>query len=227
MKKQTILLADDDKDILEFLKYNLEKEGYRVYTAKNGKRAVEKSKSVNPDLIVLDLMMPVMDGFEACKLIREEETLKDSLIVFLTAREEETAQIKGFNTGADDYIIKPIKPKLFLTKIKAILKRKAPQNELNDLKQIEYGKLFIDFKERIVKYDNEEIYLPKKEFKLLKLLVKEPGKVYTREEIYQMIWGNDIIVGDRTIDVHIRKLRKKLNENHIVTIKGVGYKFVI
>jgi len=216
-----ILLVDDEPDILEFIGYNLSKEGYRVFTASNGVEALNMASLHFPQLIILDVMMPEMDGIETCEEIRKIPELSKVMIAFLTARGEDYSQIAGFEAGADDYITKPIKPKVLLSRVKALLKRYHPSQvtELNDLK--------IDRERYLVTRNQQEMSLPKKEFELLSLLVSKPGKVFTRDEIYQAIWGDDVIVGDRTIDVHIRKLREKIGEAQIKTIKGVGYKFKV
>ncbi len=224
--KAKILIADDDPDIIEFLTYNLKKENYDVISAKNGEEAIEKAMKDLPDLILLDIMMPKSNGIEVCEKIRAEKKLNDTLICFLTARGEDYSQIAGFDAGADDYVTKPIKPSVLIRRIEALLKRKSAGYSNNIKSKIfEYGELKIDFESRTVKLNNEEILLAKKEFKLLELLVSNPGKVFTREEIFEYVWGNDIIVGDRTIDVHIRKLREKLGSDYIITLKAVGYKF--
>ncbi len=223
-----ILLVDDEADILEFLSYNLKREGFQVFTAKNGKEGVEKARNIIPHLIILDVMMPEMDGIEACAEIRQIPEIKNSLVIFLTARSEDYSQIAGFDAGADDYITKPIKPKLFISKINSILRRFSDQEDTTDPK----GKLISDFnaftidQERyLVIKELNEISLPKKEFELLSLLTSKPNKVFTREEIFSNVWGNQVIVGDRTIDVHVRKIREKIGIDCIKTIKGVGYKF--
>ncbi|WP_462318717.1 response regulator transcription factor [Marinilabilia sp.] len=224
-----ILLVDDEPDILEFIGYNLKKEGFKVSTANNGEDALKLAQSENPHLIVLDVMMPGMDGIETCEEIRKVPSLRDSLIVFLTARGEDYSQIAGFDAGADDYITKPIKPKVLISRVKALLKRYKPgtaaKSEDNDSK-ISVGDLIIDREKYVVISGDNELVLPKKEFELLLLLASKPDRVFTRDEIYTSVWGDNIIVGDRTIDVHIRKLREKIGQEHIKTIKGVGYKFV-
>lgn len=221
-----ILLVDDEQDILEFLSYNLRKEGYQVLTASNGIEAIKIAKKEIPNLIVLDVMMPQMDGMETCSQMNKMPELDDSIKIFLTARSEDYSQIAGFDAGADDYIAKPIKPKIFLSKIKALLRRsKLTKNDDDSQNQIILPDLTIDLERYIVLKDNEEVILPKKAFELLKLLCSKPGKVFTREEILSKIWGDEVIVGDRTIDVHIRKIRDKLNLDKIYTIKGVGYKY--
>ncbi|HPQ08181.1 MAG TPA: response regulator transcription factor [Bacteroidia bacterium] len=216
-----ILIADDEEDILQFLSYNLKKEGYEVITATNGADALKLAKKENPDLIVLDIMMPVMDGMETCKELRELPETKDKLIVFLTARSEDYSQIAGFENGADDYITKPIKPKLFISRIKALLRR-AQTTETNTI--IEFGNIKIDKEKHQVIKNGEVLELPKKEFMLLELLASKPGKVFSREIILEKVWGEDVIVGERTIDVHIRKIREKIGEDYIKTVKGLGYK---
>jgi len=222
-----ILLVDDEPDILEFLGYNLRKEGYEVFTAEDGVQALKIAKKELPHLIVLDVMMPEMDGIETCTQMNEIPELEPSIKVFLTARSEDYSQIAGLNAGADDYITKPVKPKIFLSKVKALLRRTkyGKVKEQND-NLIVLKDLSIDLESYLVIRNNEEIILPKKAFELLKLLCTKPGKVFTREEILSKIWGDDVVVGDRTIDVHIRKLRDKLQIDNINTIKGVGYKYI-
>jgi len=222
-----ILLVDDEPDILEFLSYNISNEGYEVYTAQNGREAIEKAKNVNPHLILLDVMMPEMDGMETCEILRQDKNFKNTIIAFLTARGEDYSQIAGFDAGADDYITKPIKPKVLISRIKALLKRfktLTGEEENNDV-IIRQSDLIIDKEKYIVIKDGKELILPKKEFELLVLLIKKPDRVFTRNEIFSAVWGDNIIVGERTIDVHIRKLREKIGDDHIKTIKGVGYKF--
>lgn len=218
-----ILLVDDEPDILEFLAYNLNKEGFRVLQAENGKDAIALAKKEIPHLIVLDVMMPDMDGIETCRELREQTVLKDVLIAFLTARGEDYTQIAGFEVGADDYITKPIKPRVFVSRIKALLRRLNTQipEELN----LQFGDIRIDKEKHLVYKNSVEIVLPKKEFNLFVLLSSKPGKVFTREFILEKVWGDEVIVGDRTIDVHIRKLREKLGDAYFKTVKGVGYKF--
>jgi two-component system alkaline phosphatase synthesis response regulator PhoP len=220
-----ILLVDDEEDILEFLSYNFKKEGYQVYTSDNGKNAIEKAKNIHPDLIVLDVMMPEMDGIECCMEMRKIPNLQNTLIIFLTARAEDYSHIAGFEAGADDYIAKPIKPRLLISKVKALLRRLNVQQTEEKEKKQNLGDLVIDRERYLVYLKDKEISLPKKEFELLSLLISKPNKVFSREEIFAKIWGNDVIVGDRTIDVHIRKIREKLNINNIQTVKGVGYKY--
>ena len=220
-----ILLVDDEPDILEFMEYNLRKEGYRVFTGKNGKEAIETARKEKPNLIILDIMMPVMDGIEACRHLREIPDLKDTIITFLTARNEEYSQIAGFDVGADDYITKPIKPRILISRVKALLRRTNGANESNGTPVLVIGELKIDRERYLVYKGDVSITLPRKEFELLSLLTSKPGKVFTREDILARVWGTDIIVGDRTIDVHIRKIREKLGDDSIKTIKGIGYKF--
>lgn len=220
-----ILLVDDDNDILEFIKYNLEKEGYQIFTANNGRVAIDIAAKELPSLIILDVMMPDMDGVETCIKMRENPKLKNTLIIFLTARNEDYSQIAGFDAGADDYITKPIKPRVLTSRVKALLRRGGGVDEQELLTNIEFDGLVIDRERYVVTKDGIEINLPKKEFELLALLASKPGKVFSRETILEKVWGGEVIVGDRTIDVHIRKLREKLGEDYIKTVKGVGYKF--
>jgi two-component system, OmpR family, alkaline phosphatase synthesis response regulator PhoP len=220
-----ILLVDDEPDILEFLSYNLKKEGYLVYTANNGREAIAVAKKENPDLIILDVMMPDMDGIETCREIRDIPGLKDIMIAFLTARSEDYSQIAGFDVGADDYINKPIKPRVLISRIKALLRRVGNSENSNINDKADMGGIKIDRERYVVIKNEQEINLPKKEFELLALLASKPGKVFTREVILEKVWGGDVVVGDRTIDVHIRKLREKLGEDFIKTVKGIGYKF--
>lgn len=221
--KFKILLVDDEPDIVEFLGYNLKKEGYTILTANNGKDAVDIAKKEIPHLIVLDVMMPDMDGIETCRELREQKNLQDVLIAFLTARSEDYTQIAGFEVGADDYITKPIKPRVFISRVKALLRR-LQTNTISE-SVIEFGNIRIDKEKHVVFKGDEEIALPKKEFKLFSLLSSKPGKVFTREFILDSVWGDEVVVGDRTIDVHIRKLREKIGDDYFKTIKGVGYKF--
>ena len=219
-----ILLVDDERDILDFLSYNLENAGYEVRVAQNGLEGVKVAQEFLPDLILLDMMMPEMDGVQTCEEIRNLDTKKEIVVAFLTARGEDYSQIAGFDAGADDYILKPIKPKVLMSRIKALLKR-AVKTEDTEEGIIKAGPLKIDLKKHIVFFGELEVNLPKKEFKLLTLLCKNTGEVKTREEIMDQVWGTEVVVGDRTIDVHIRKLREKFGEELITTIKGVGYKF--
>ncbi len=228
MKKQDIriLLVDDEPDILEILSYNLSSQGYQVYTAKNGVDGVEKAKKKNPHLIILDVMMPEMDGIEACEIIRSTKGLENTIITFLTARSEDYSQVAGFDAGADDYITKPIKPKVLISKVKALLRRlKEESNASDDILSV--GNIVINREEYKVLNDGAEIVLPRKEFELLALLASKPDKVFKREVILDKVWGQEVVVGGRTIDVHIRKLREKIGDNHFKTVKGVGYKFVL
>ena len=218
-----ILVVDDEEDILEFLSYNLRAEGYDVIVADNGILAIELAKQEQPSLIILDVQMPDMDGITTCEKIREIPSLKETVVTFLTARSEDYSQIAGFEAGADDYITKPIRPKVLVSRVKALLKRRGITQDTNSI--IELGDIVIDKEKHLTTYKGQEVIFAKKEFKLLKLLISKPGKVFTREEILEKVWGSDIIVGDRTIDVHIRKLREKLADHYIKTVKGVGYKF--
>lgn len=225
-----ILIVDDEPDILEFLSYNLNREGFKVYSASNGKEGIELARKFFPQLILLDVMMPEMDGIETCEYLRSIPGLDQSVIAFLTARSEDYSQIAGFEAGADDYITKPVKPKVLISRIKALLKRYDksinPNSHFSEEKVIKRGNLTIDTEKYLIKVDDKEIILPRKEFELLLYISSRPEKVFTREDILSHVWGEDVIVGDRTIDVHIRKLREKIGENHIYTIKGVGYKFM-
>jgi len=226
-----ILLVDDEVDILEFISYNLEKEGYKVYTAQNGAEAIKVAEKTLPDLIILDVMMPEMDGIAACEEIRRIPALQNTIIAFLTARGEDYSQIAGFEAGADDYITKPIRPKVLVSRVKALLKRTStvsttPAAVVESANTLTIGNLIIDKERYLILKDGEEMILPRKEFELLSLLVSKPGKVFTREEIYYSVWGDNVVVGDRTIDVHIRKLREKIGNDQIKTLKGIGYKFI-
>lgn len=224
MKDKKILLVDDEQDILEILSYNLEKEGYLVYTAKNGNEGIAKAKEIIPDLILLDVMMPEKDGIETCQEMRQIKELQKTLIVFLSARSEEFSQLAGFDAGANDYIVKLIKPKVLISKVNALLQLTTQVAE--QLKVIKLGDLVIDKDNFRVIKNGENFMLPKKEFDLLYLLASNTQKVFKREEILDKVWGNDVIVGERTIDVHIRRLREKLGDNTIQTLKGIGYKLV-
>ena len=220
-RSRKVLIADDEPDILEILKYNLQKEGYHVVTAKDGDEAIDKAKMFNPDLIVLDIMMPKKNGVEVCEILRLLPAFKNTLILFLTALSDENTQVRGLETGADDYISKPISPKVFLSKVSSLFRR------LNkaEAKVISINGLVIDPEKFLVQYHGKDIVLAKKEFELLYLLASKPGRVFVRNEILSQVWGAEVIVGDRTIDVHIRKIRQKLGVDCITTVKGVGYKF--
>ena len=225
MNKARILLVDDEEDILELIKYNLEKDSHKVKTATNGEKAIEIAEDFKPQVIILDIMMPGMDGIEVCEILRTKPELSDTLIAFLTARSESFTHISALDSGGDDFITKPIKPKVLKSRIKALLRR-HPEYSKSDSNTIEvFGDLRIDHDKFQVKLAEEEISLAKKEFELLKLLTSKPGKVFKRLEIMQKVWGSNVIVGDRTIDVHIRKLREKIGSHYIKTMKGVGYKF--
>ncbi|MBW8199709.1 response regulator transcription factor [Flagellimonas abyssi] len=221
-----ILLVDDEPDILEIISYNLSAEGYEVFTAKNGVEGVAKAKKKSPHLIIMDVMMPEMDGIEACEVIRSTPGLDHTIITFLTARGEDYSQVAGFDAGADDYITKPIKPKVLVSKVKALLRRlKDDKKEVEDI--VKVGEIIINREEYKIVNDGEEMVLPRKEFELLSLLTSKPNKVFKREVILDKVWGNEVVVGGRTIDVHIRKLREKIGDHHFKTVKGVGYKFVL
>lgn len=223
MKKSKILLVDDEPDIIDLISYNLEREGYEIKSATNGKDAIKLAKEFIPDLILLDVMMPEMDGIETCVEMREVDSLKSSVIAFLTARGEDYSQIAGFDAGADDYIAKPIKPRVLLSRIQALLRRRGGEDVSDSTAEV--GGIMIDKEKYLVFKNGNELSLPKKEFELLALLISKPGRVFTREIILNTVWGNDVVVGDRTIDVHIRKLREKIGNKIIKTVKGVGYKF--
>ena len=225
--KHRILLVDDEIDILEFVRYNLVREGYEVYTAENGAEALRLAAEHRPHLILLDRMMPVMDGAETCRAIRNDPQLKDTMVVFLSALGEEEQQLTGFGAGADDYLTKPIKMKLLVSRVRAILNRieATPQPDVAPVDAAAPAGIAVDSARHTVVCDGREIVLPRKEFALLELLCASPGRLVTREEIYTEIWGSEVVVGDRTIDVHIRKLRQKIGEGRITTIKGVGYRF--
>lgn len=218
--EHSILIVDDEKDILDFISYNLKKEGYKVYTASNGNEGIELAKDVNPSLIILDIMMPEMDGIETCQIIRRDLQMNQPIITFLTSRAEDYSQIAGFEAGADDYITKPIRPRLLLSKVESLLRRTSQSETIENTSTI-----LIDREKYLVYVKGESRILPKKEFELLELLASRPGKVFKREQILSIVWGNDTIVGERTIDVHIRKLREKIGNDYIRTIKGVGYTF--
>ncbi len=219
-----ILVADDEPDILEFITYNLKKDGYQVYAVSNGAEAVEKARQIKPDLVILDVMMPKMDGIQACSEIKSTPGLHQVAVIFLTARAEEFTEVAGFDAGADDYITKPIRPRVLLSRISAILRRSEKPAESAEL---DFGDLKINRERFVVTYMGKELQFPRKEFELLSLLASKPGKVFTREEILHSVWGDDVLVVDRTIDVHIRKIREKLNDRFITTVKGVGYKLEI
>tara|TARA_X000001036_G_scaffold183938_1_gene173830 strand:- start:5197 stop:5880 length:684 start_codon:yes stop_codon:yes gene_type:complete len=221
--KIKILIVDDEPDIIEILKFNLENEGYTVISAENGKVALKLADEHIPQLIILDLMMPIMDGIEACERLRMDKKFNNTLIMFLSARGEDYSQVAAFESGADDYVTKPIKPRILNSKVKALLRRFK-----NDFGQIlSYQNIVIDSEKYIVEVGGKTINLPRKEFELLFLLASKPGKVFKREKIMELVWGSDVVVGDRTIDVHIRKLREKVGENFLKTIKGVGYQFIV
>lgn len=216
-----ILLVDDETDILEFVGYNLRKEGYEVFTASDGETALQIAAQTHPHLILLDVMMPRKDGFQTCKQLRADPATSDAVIVFLSARGEDESLIEGFDSGADDYISKPIKMNVLMTRIKAILKRIDPMLPDSSAEHT----VTVDRERYLVTKNGESIVLPRKEFSLLCLLLSKPGKLFTREEIYDKVWGSDVVVGERTIDVHVRNLRKRIGERHVVTVKGVGYKY--
>jgi len=225
MEQYKILLVDDEPDILEFLGYNLRKEGYEVHTSNNGKDGLARALEILPHLIILDVMMPEMDGIETCKEIRQVPGLKNTIVIFLTARGEDYSQIAGFEAGADDYVTKPVKPRVLVSRVKALLRRykEEPGKEVGHI--VVLNEFRIDREKYVVIKDGQEYNLPRKEFELLSLLASRPNRVFPREEILSTIWGDDVIVGDRTIDVHVRKIREKLGTPNIKTIKGVGYKF--
>lgn len=225
-----ILLVDDESDILEFLSYNLHNEGFQIRTASNGREALRVTTEFRPDLVLMDVMMPEMDGIAACGEIRSTRGIENTLVAFLTARGEDYSQIAGFEAGGDDYITKPIKPKVLISRVKALLKRRSlnsKDGEADASTRIVSGDLVIDKERYLVVKRGKEIVLPRKEFELLSLLISKPEKVFTREEIFDRVWGNNIVVGDRTIDVHIRKLREKLGSKYIHTVKGIGYKYLV
>ena len=225
-----ILLVDDEKDILEFLSYNLRNEGFSILTASNGREAVRLATETKPHLVLMDVMMPEMDGIAACEEIRSIKHMEKTLVAFLTARGEDYSQIAGFEAGGDDYITKPINPKVLISRVKALLKRRGVNIEgaySGEVKKIVAGDLVIDKERYLVLQKGKEITLPRKEFELLSLLISKPEKVFTREEIFDRVWGENIVVGDRTIDVHIRKLREKLGDKYIHTVKGIGYKYLL
>ncbi len=221
--KFRILLVDDEPDILEFVGYNLRNEGYQVTTAANGKDALRKAREINPHIVLLDVMMPEMDGMETCREMKKMPSLKETIIVFFTARSEDYSQISGLEAGADDYLTKPIKPAVLLSKVNSLLRRY--KGEIDNSHILEVGNMQIDKEKYIVIIDGIELILPRKEFELLSLLASKPNKVFTRDEIFSRVWSSDVIVGERTIDVHIRKIREKTGMENLKTIKGVGYKF--
>jgi len=223
-KGQKILIVDDEQDILELIRHTLNKDGFEVHVAVNGQQAIEKAKKLLPDLILMDVMMPVMDGMEACRLIKDDATIKDIPIVFLTARSEEFAELAGFEAGADDYIAKPIRSRVLLSRIKAILRRQGNSTE-EEIFKINFEDLVIDRERFLVEYLGKSLQFPRKEFELLSFLASKPGRVFSRDEILENVWGNEVLVVDRTIDVHVRKIREKLDDKFIFTVKGVGYKF--
>ena len=228
MKKSDIkiLCVDDEPDILEILKYNLSNEGYNVSTAADGKSAIKIAYSISPNLIIMDIMMPKMDGIEACEKLRSDEKFNDTIIMFLTARGEDYSHVAAYDAGADDYVTKPVKPKVLVSKVKGLLRR-LKKVIANDINEIVFDDIKIDREKYKVYISNNVLNLPRKEFELLYLLASKPDKVYKREKIMETVWGSEVVVGDRTIDVHIRKLREKVGDKYFKTIKGVGYKFVI
>jgi two-component system alkaline phosphatase synthesis response regulator PhoP len=225
MEQYKILLVDDEPDILEFLGYNLRREGYEVHTCNNGKDGLAKAIAVQPHLIILDVMMPEMDGIETCREIRQVRELENTIVIFLTARSEDYSQIAGFESGADDYVTKPIKPRVLVSRVKALLRRYREEPVEKTGQVVGVNEFSIDRAKYVVIKGGKEYHLPRKEFELLSLLVSKPNRVFTRDEILSGIWGDDVIVGDRTIDVHVRKIRERLNTPNIKTIKGVGYKY--
>lgn len=226
MKKKgiRILLVDDDPDVIEIIRFNLVQEGYSILTARDGKKALEEANREDPHLIIMDVMMPNMDGIEACELFRKDPRFKETIIMFLTARGEDYSQVAAFDAGADDYVTKPVKPKILISKVKAILRRLKDEDKNEE--KLKIGKLIIDREEYKVTFDGKVFSLPRKEFELLFLLASKPEKVIKREKIMEIVWGSEVVVGDRTIDVHIRKLREKIGDKYFKTVKGVGYKFV-
>lgn len=225
IKKPTkILVVDDEQDILELIRHALNKEGFEVFVCANGQQAVEKTKKINPDLILMDVMMPIMDGMEACRQIKDFPETSNIPIIFLTARSEEFAELAGFEAGADDYISKPIRARVLISRIKAILRRQSP-SQIEDVLKMELGDLVIDREKFNVGYKGQLLQFPRKEFELLSFLASKPGRVFSRDEILENVWGNEVLVVDRTIDVHVRKIREKLDDKFIYTVKGVGYKF--
>ena len=225
MEGTKILIVDDEPDILEFLRYNFTKDGYVVFTASNGSDGIRLAQKHLPELIILDVMMPNQDGVEVCEQLRSYPAFKDTIIIFLTARRESYSEIAGFEAGADDFVTKPVRPKVLLARVKALLRRKQATEKGQNVAQSVFGNLVLDLEKRIVKIDEEVIELPKKEFQILQLLSSRPEKIFSRDEIYHNVWGSGIIVGDRTLDVHIRKLRKLIGKQYIKTSKGFGYAF--
>ena len=226
MKKKDIkiLLVDDEPDVIEIIRYNLDQEGYKIYTASDGKEALKKAKKRIPHLIIMDVMMPIMDGIETCEQLRNDECFNDTIIMFLTARGEDYSHVAAFEAGADDYVTKPIKPKIIVSKVKALLRRL--KNEEQTQEKIQIGKLIIDREQYEVTHMGKPFSMPRKEFELLYLLASKPDKVIKREKIMEIVWGSEVVVGERTIDVHIRKLREKIGDKYFKTVKGVGYKFI-
>ncbi len=226
IKKATkILVVDDEQDILELIRHTLNKEGYEVHVAANGQQAVEKALKIKPDLILMDVMMPVMDGMEACRQLKENPETSDLAIIFLTARSEEFAELAGFEAGADDYIAKPIRGRVLLSRIRAILRRNSSISVEEEVVKLQFEDLIIDRERFLVEFQGIAIQFPRKEFELLSFLASKPGRVFSRDEILENVWGNEVLVVDRTIDVHVRKIREKLDDRYIFTVKGVGYKF--
>ena len=226
IKKATqILVVDDEQDILELIRHTLNKEGYEVHVAANGQQAVEKAKKIKPSLILMDVMMPVMDGMEACRQLKEDPETAKLPIIFLTARSEEFAELAGFEAGADDYISKPIRSRVLLSRIRAILRRNMGGSAEEEIVKLEFEDLVIDRERFVVDYQGKSLQFPRKEFELLSFLASKPGRVFSRDEILENVWGNEVLVVDRTIDVHVRKIREKLEDRYIFTVKGVGYKF--
>lgn len=226
-KMAKILVVDDEQDILELVRHTLNKEGFEVHIAVNGQQAIDKAKQILPDLILMDVMMPVMDGMEACRQLKEDPTTNHISIIFLTARSEEFAELAGFEAGADDYVSKPIRGRVLLSRIKAILRRQNTGSKLEENVKIEFGELTIDRDRFVVEYKGNTLQFPRKEFELLSFLASKPGRVFSRDEILENVWGNEVLVVDRTIDVHVRKIREKLDDKFIYTVKGVGYKFEV
>ena len=226
MKKKDIkiLLVDDEPDVIEIIRYNLDQEGYKIYTASDGKEAIEKAKKKIPHLIIMDVMMPKMDGIDACEQLRNDVRFNDTIIMFLTARGEDYSYVAAFDAGADDYVTKPIKPKVIVSKVKALLRRLKKEEQIQE--KIQIGKLIIDREQYEVTHMDKSFSMPRKEFELLYLLASNPDKVIKRDKIMEIVWGSEVVVGDRTIDVHIRKLREKVGDKYFKTVKGVGYKFI-